>query len=83
MSYPYKSGQLISINGNEKQVLPVCCISVVQVGKVLHEDITFPKKTEVLPDWITESANQVTLSKDNFEGNFFSVNILCIHPCPF
>ncbi|XP_052088676.1 adhesion G protein-coupled receptor L3-like [Mytilus californianus] len=41
---------------------------VVQVGKVLYEDITFPKKTQVLPDWITESANQVTLSKDNFEG---------------
>ncbi|XP_076077316.1 hemicentin-1-like [Mytilus galloprovincialis] len=41
---------------------------VVQVGKVLHDDITFPKKTQVLPDWITESTNQVTLSKDNFEG---------------
>ncbi|VDI65579.1 Hypothetical predicted protein, partial [Mytilus galloprovincialis] len=41
---------------------------VVQVGKVLSEDITFPKKTQVLPDWITESTNQVTLSKDNFQG---------------
>ncbi|XP_076079248.1 adhesion G protein-coupled receptor B3-like [Mytilus galloprovincialis] len=39
---------------------------VVQVGKVFYEDITFPVKTHQLPNWITESENQVTLSKDNF-----------------
>ncbi|CAC5386726.1 unnamed protein product [Mytilus coruscus] len=41
---------------------------VVQVGKVSQEDITFPRNRQVLPDWIAESTNQVTLNKENFKG---------------
>lgn len=44
------------------------CFAVVQVGKVFNKDITFPVKNQQLPKWITESENQVTLSKDNFGG---------------